>query len=228
MAVAASVCLILGGALWLALHRNHSAWQVSALAGAPQVATSGRRGESLDHGIPGSRAKRDASVGEVDVEPNSQLSVVTLGKKTEQRLDLKRGRISAMIWAPPGQFFVNTPSAVTVDLGCAYTLEVDASGVGSVRVTAGWVAFESEGKELFIPATAACVTRPAGVPAFLTTKMERRDCGARSAGSIRAATRMRCSRSWLRLAPAMRSLCGICCGESRLTAAGPCSIAWRN
>ena len=93
-------------------------------------------------------------MGEVEVEPNSQLSVVTLGK-TEQRLDLKRGRITAMIWAPPGQILVNTPSAVTVDLGCAYTLEVDSNGVGLVKVTAGWVAFESEGKESFIPATAA-------------------------------------------------------------------------
>ena len=37
MAVAASLLLLLGGT-WLALHRNRSAWQVSALSGAPQVA----------------------------------------------------------------------------------------------------------------------------------------------------------------------------------------------
>ena len=156
IAIAASVLAVLGGA-WLVLNRNHSAWQVSALAGAPQVARL-ERGESLTTDA-GSRAKLEiASVGEVEVEPNSQLSVMTLGR-TEQRLYLKRGKISAMIWAPPGQFFVNTPSAVTVDLGCAYTLEVDGSGTSLVKVTAGWVAFENGGKESFIPATAACVTR---------------------------------------------------------------------
>ena len=82
----------------------------------------------------------------------------------EQRLDLTRGVIHALIWAPPGRFFVNTPSAVTVDLGCAYTLEVDPKGVGLVKVTAGWVAFENQGRESFIPATAECVTRPGKGP----------------------------------------------------------------
>ncbi len=134
------------------------------MAGAPRVARL-ERGESLTTDA-GSRAKLEiAAVGQVEVEPNSQLSVMTLGK-TEQRLNLKRGKISAMIWAPPGQFFVNTPSAVTVDLGCAYTLEVDGSGTSLVKVTAGWVAFENGGKESFIPATAACVTRPGRGPSI--------------------------------------------------------------
>jgi hypothetical protein len=167
MAIAASLLMAVGG-IWLALHRNdHFAWQVSALAGTAQTARLGR-GESLTTDA-GSRARLEIrSVGQVEVEPNSQLSVMTL-RGTEQRLDLKRGKISAMIWAPPGQFFVNTPSAVTVDLGCAYTLEVDSSGAGLVEVTAGWVAFENDGQESFIPATAACVTRPGkgpGIPYY--------------------------------------------------------------
>ena len=37
----------------------------------------------------------------------------------------QQGTIHALIWAPPRFFFVNTPSAVAIDLGCAYTLEVD-------------------------------------------------------------------------------------------------------
>lgn len=161
VAIAASLLMAVGG-VWLVLNRNHPAWQVSALAGAPQVARLGR-GESLTTDA-GSRAKLEiASVGQVEMEPNSQLNVVTLGT-TEHRLNLKRGKISAIIWAPPGQFFVNTPSAVTVDLGCAYTLEVDGSGAGLVKVTAGWVAFENDGQESFIPATAACVTRPGRGP----------------------------------------------------------------
>ena len=32
-------------------------------------------------------------------------------------LALARGKMEAFIWAPPRQFFVDTPSAVAVDLG---------------------------------------------------------------------------------------------------------------
>jgi hypothetical protein len=47
-----------------------------------------------------------------------------------------------------------------VDLGCAYTMSVDGEGVGTVRVTSGWVGFEWRGRESFIPAGAMCTTRP--------------------------------------------------------------------
>ncbi|MGI8744276.1 MAG: FecR domain-containing protein [Bryobacteraceae bacterium] len=158
IAMAASL-LIIVGASWLAVHRNRAAWQVSGDARVTRLA----RGQSLRTDA-SSHAKLELeSVGEVEIEPNSQVSVMTLGS-AEQRLDLKRGKISALIWAPPGQFFVNTPSVVTVDLGCAYTLEVDASGASLVKVTAGWVAFEGKGDESFIPATAACLTRPGNGP----------------------------------------------------------------
>ncbi len=161
VAIAASLLILMSGA-WLGMQRRRMAWQVSGLSGTAQVTQLGR-GEWLTTDA-ASRAKLEiASVGQVEVEPNSQLSVVTLGSR-EQRLDLKRGKISAVIWAPPGQFVVNTPSAVTVDLGCAYTLEVDDTGAGLVKVTAGWVAFENDGQESFIPATAACLTRPGHGP----------------------------------------------------------------
>src|SRR5215831_16457979 len=73
---------------------------------------------------------------------------------------LDRGTIHALIWAPPGYFVVDTPSAMTVDLGCAYTLQVDSSGAGLVRTSLGWVGFKLDGRESFIPAGAACRTRP--------------------------------------------------------------------
>ena len=156
MAVAASVLLLLGAG-WFSFNRKQVGWHVSTLAGTAQAQTL-TRGESLTTDA-ASRARLELpSVGAVEVEPNSQLAVVALGK-FEQRLNLKRGKISAMIWAPPGQFVVNTPSATTVDLGCAYTLEVNDSGDALVKVTAGWVAFDDNGRESFIPATAACVTR---------------------------------------------------------------------
>ena len=167
LAIAASVLILLLGGGWLFVRPSGPAWQVSALAGKP-ARTRLARGQSLSTDA-NSRAKLElASVGEVEVEPNSQVRVMAINPN-EERLDLKRGTIHALIWAPPGRFFVNTPSAVTVDLGCAYTLEVDAAGVGLVKVTAGWVAFENKGRESFIPATAECVTRPGkgpGIPYY--------------------------------------------------------------
>jgi hypothetical protein len=77
--------------------------------------------------------------------------------------------MSARIWAPPRLFFVDTPSAVAADLGCAYTLEVDDGGASLLRVTSGWVALQLKDRESVVPAGAACATRPGigpGTPYF--------------------------------------------------------------
>jgi hypothetical protein len=70
----------------------------------------------------------------------------------------------ATINAPPRLFFVDTPSAVAADLGCAYTLEVDDGGRGLLHVTSGWVAFETHERESIVPAGASCVTEPGAGP----------------------------------------------------------------
>src|SRR5438309_1764079 len=106
-------------------------------------------------------------IGTVEVEPGTRLRVVRMSEL--KRLALERGTIHASIWAPPGQFVVDTPSAVAVDLGCAYTLHVDDSGDGLLRTTMGWVGFKLNGHESFIPAGAICQTRPKigpGTPYF--------------------------------------------------------------
>jgi hypothetical protein len=103
------------------------------------------------------------AVGRVDLGPQSQLRVGA------HRLDLRRGDLHAFIWAPAGAFVVETPSARTIDLGCEYTLHVDRDGRGLLRVSMGWVAFQFHGRESFIPAGAACVTRPGrgpGIPFY--------------------------------------------------------------
>ena len=97
-------------------------------------------------------------IGQVDVEPGSRLSLLST-TPGDYRLHLERGTLHALIWAPPGQFFVETPSSTAVDLGCAYTLTVDDNGDGLVRVTSGWVGFEWHGRESFIPTGAVCRTR---------------------------------------------------------------------
>ncbi|HEX6717312.1 MAG TPA: hypothetical protein VF088_09375, partial [Pyrinomonadaceae bacterium] len=107
------------------------------------------------------------------------------------------GKMSARIWAPPRLFFVNTPSAVAADLGCAYTLEVDDAGSSLLHVTSGWVALELKDRESIVPAGAACETRPVlgpGTPYFEDSSAAFRealkkvdfdsDAGARSAALV--------------------------------------------
>ena len=106
--------------------------------------------------------------GEVTVDPGSRLRLIA-STNHEERFDLQRGTIHAFIWAPPGRFVVDTPSSKTIDLGCRYTLQVSQNGTGLLTVELGWVAFERKGVESFIPAGAACVTRPdkgPGTPYF--------------------------------------------------------------
>ncbi len=164
--VAAAVALLCGAA-WLLVSNRQTGWEVRALAGHPSV-TRLAKGQSLTTDAQ-SRVQLDLEdVGQIEIEPSTSVRVVSI-HKDEQRLELARGVIHAQIWAPPGQFYVNTPSAVTVDLGCAYTLKVDGQGIGVVQVSLGWVAFESDGRESFIPAEAACETRPGrgpGIPYY--------------------------------------------------------------
>ena len=145
---------------------RNGGWSVQSLEGSPHVAGN-PIGESSRLGV-GQVLTTDAQsrarlavgdVGRVDVDPNSRVRLIE-SRTGEHRMALDRGRISATIWAPPRYFFVNTPSAVAVDLGCAYTLDVDPRGWGLVNVTSGWVAFEFGGRESFIPQNAVCATRP--------------------------------------------------------------------
>jgi len=117
----------------------------------------------------GNKVKIQSSeTGEVTIDPGSRLRLVA-ASGNEQRFDLQQGTIHAFIWAPPGRFVVDTPSSKTVDLGCRYTLQVSRDGNGMLTVEVGWVAFERNNIESFIPAGAACVTRPGkgpGTPYF--------------------------------------------------------------
>ena len=100
--------------------------------------------------------------------PNSRVRLLQTDPN-HKRLQLDVGTIHAAIWAPPGQFVVDTPSAVAVDLGCAYTLQVAPDGSGTIRTTLGWVGFHLNGRDSFIPAGAMCSTRPKvgpGTPYF--------------------------------------------------------------
>ena len=111
--------------------------------------------------------------------PRHECKLVTTNG-SEHRLALARVKISALIYAPPRLFFVDTPFAVAVDYGCAYTLEVDGRGRSVLHVTTGWVALEAEGGKSFVPAGAACVTEKGSAPAT----PHRADASARFIGAL--------------------------------------------
>ena len=182
VAAIAAMLLVVGalGVWWFSArgskeHLATSFWQVQSLNGAPLIANKKmaaqgqlRVGEWLETDANSRAQIAVSSIGRVDVDENTRVRLVETAP-TEHRLELARGKMSALIWAPPRLFFVDTPSAVAADLGCAYTLEVDDHGAGRLRVTSGWVALELKDRESMVPAEAACETRPGvgpGTPYF--------------------------------------------------------------
>jgi FecR-like protein len=171
LAVAASVTLVVSAA-WFASAERAAAWRVRTVQGTPAI-----DGRSVTTG-PSTRAQIDVGeIGTVDVDPNSRVRLLH-GGTNEHRMALDRGRIHARIAAPPRSFYVSTPAATAVDLGCAYTLEVDEAGWGALHVDLGWVAFEYHGRESFIPQGAVCEMRPGfgpGTPHYADSPRELAD-----------------------------------------------------
>jgi hypothetical protein len=154
-AIAAAVVLTAAGA-WIVTRTAPEGWRVARDdTGTGRLAV----GETLETGAQGHATVRVGNIGVVEVGPNSRLRLVR-ARANEHRMALEVGLIHARIWAPPRSFVVDTPSAVAVDLGCSYTLSVANDGAGLVQVKTGWVSFERNGRESFIPAGAACRTRP--------------------------------------------------------------------
>lgn len=142
-------------------------WDVTRLEGAPLVgkhsiqATGAKAklevGELLVTNATSSATLIVAEIGEIQVDPGTRVRLLQT-MRDRKRISLEEGTIHAAIWAPPGEFVVDTPSATAVDLGCAYTLHVAPDGSGLLRTTLGWVGFHSNGHDSFIPAGAVCPT----------------------------------------------------------------------
>jgi hypothetical protein len=175
-AAAACVALLLAGALAWRLRQAPvvpSEWNVTAVEGASRLGslTLHAGGSAGNLGIgqlletdSHSRASvRSEEAGEIEVEPGTRLRLLK-SRSGLNRVSLERGTIHATIWAEPGDFVVDTPSAVAVDLGCAYTLKVDSSGDGLIQTSLGWVGFRLGNRESFIPAGAACPTKKKSGP----------------------------------------------------------------
>jgi hypothetical protein len=193
LAAAAALALAVGASL-VRTPPAPGGWDLRWLEGDSWAESRVVREDKLAVGqwIETSRARARLSVGrtgdeigEVQLEPKTRVGLVDPGDR-RHRLSLTRGVMHATIWAPPGDFVVDTPSAVAVDMGCRYTLEVDASGAGLLRVEAGWVGFEHRGLQSLVPAGAMCATRKGmgpGTPYYetaspsLATALEALDFG---------------------------------------------------
>jgi hypothetical protein len=194
LAAAAAVLLALAAALTRApgpADRTRG-WGVAWLEGASwsqsRVVREGRLavGEWIE--TRDGRARLSVGrIGQLQLEPATRVGLLDAGSRAH-RLSLERGTVHAMIWAPPGRFLVDTPSATAVDLGCSYTLEVQADGSGRLRVDTGWVGLEYRGRDSLVPAGAACATRPGrgpGTPFYETAPPALREAlGVIDSGAI--------------------------------------------
>lgn len=161
---AIAVVLFAAIAVWLSAPRSQP-WDVVRVDAGEQRLVAGAW---VDTAAGNTARLRIGEIGTVEVAPGSRMQLVS-ARPEEHRLNLAHGKISAEIVAPPRIFFVETPASTVVDLGCAYTMEVDQDGVGLLRVTGGWAALEWGERESLVPAGASAPTRPEvgpGTPAF--------------------------------------------------------------
>jgi hypothetical protein len=145
-------------------------WSVTRIAGAPTVSDQSlsatgnlQVGQWLETDSNSQAEILVAEIGQVDVAPDSRVRLSATGP-SEHRLELARGRIDAKVTAPPRIFQVLTPSATAVDLGCAYSLEVDDKGAAVLDVKLGYVSLEWDKKVSLVPAGARCRTKPGSGP----------------------------------------------------------------
>ncbi|HKQ76000.1 MAG TPA: zf-HC2 domain-containing protein [Blastocatellia bacterium] len=168
LAPAAVLLMIAVVAVWYFIRGASASLEVARLSGQPVIESIPidmtarlRTGEWLETDGRSRALIQVGQIGEVEVDPRSRVRLVKTGAN-EHRLELARGRLYASVVAPPRLFQVQTPSAVAIDLGCAYTLDVDESGGSLLHVTSGWVALERNGRESFVPAGALCRAEPDG------------------------------------------------------------------
>ena len=122
LACAATLALAFG-AFWFYPRAPRPAWDVTRIEGAPKIGSKTvgdagklRVGEWLVTDDSSRAEIRVGEIGQVQVDPGSRVRLVE-ANSDKHRLALARGKMQAFIWAPPRQFYVDTPSAVAIDLG---------------------------------------------------------------------------------------------------------------
>jgi hypothetical protein len=141
---------------------NLTDWKAEALDGKPTIdglAISKPLSVTFDTWMTTDATSRlqlsVSQFGKVIVHPGSTVRIKKI-KDGEHWFELKQGSIKATITAPPKLFFVETPTALAVDMGCEYSLEVDATGEGTLHVTGGWVELQRKTHTVRVPQGKKC------------------------------------------------------------------------
>lgn len=165
--IAFSIVLLLVVAVQL---RRHNSWQIARLTGTPLLEGSAltsehtlQKGQLIETDAASTARLKVGPIGEVDVHENTRLQVQQTTPRNH-RILLDYGQLHAKIWAPPRQFFVETPAGLAIDLGCEYTLEVDSAGNSLLHVLSGHVGFAWGSREVIAPAGWKINARPNHYP----------------------------------------------------------------
>ena len=180
----AAVLTLAAGVTWMMFQSADTSgtWNVVAMKGTPTIDSvplvgEGRLavGDWLETDNNAQVRVEVADIGDVTLHPNSRLRLLVSEADKRHGLQLARGSIEAFIFAPPRLFFVETASAVAVDLGCHYMLQVDEQGTGRLEVLSGWVSLEHDAIDSIVPRGGVCLTRAGigpGTPYFNDTADE--------------------------------------------------------
>lgn len=90
-----------------------------------------------------------ADIGTAELFANTRVRL-DRSEPGKRQLHLERGRMHAKVTAPPRIFAVTTPSTGVTDLGCEYTIEIDAHGKGTIEVQSGKVELETSAHALIV------------------------------------------------------------------------------
>lgn len=107
-----------------------------------------------------------ADIGSAQLSPQTRVRLDATSRERHQ-LYLERGKLSAFVNAPPRLFAVGTPNGQVTDLGCAYTLEIDDAGAGSISVESGMVELETASRKVIVVPAGASARLLAGRRASL-------------------------------------------------------------
>jgi ferric-dicitrate binding protein FerR (iron transport regulator) len=128
-------------------------YRLIGVAGRDRV----RPGEEIVTGDRSQATLEIGLLGEVELRPNTHLRV-EIGDDSQHGFFLDRGSVHAKIRSEPRRFQIGTPAGRSIDLGCEYSIEVGDDGASRLHVLTGQVAFEFDGREVYVPAGATCTS----------------------------------------------------------------------
>lgn len=176
--IAGIISVIALGVIFALLVFDHSPntfWSVEKISGYPVIESriltdQGiiKVGEKLYTDSESRARLKVGTVGEIDVEPKSEISINETNS-SEYKLLLSSGKISARTWSASKLFSITTPSATITDLGCMYYLSVDENGSTLLQVKSGWVLMENNYRKSLLPSGTSCssdISKGLGTPFF--------------------------------------------------------------